>query len=250
MDETPNTDVTELLDHARAWGRAAARRIATWARAHRAATAGIGVAFVAVLLAIVFAASLSSSVHRIHQDADQLSSTYSELAVHLAGGNPDAAQQDAQRTTELSAHMDKEAASWTWSVASALPVVGSDARAVRTLANTAKRLSQEAVEPLVTTYAEQARAGSAQGGNTGLLDVFTGAETSSALLEKLRTVQPVVSECNEAVQGVEQPHSKELQQTLETLQAGLGALNTGLSNLDTALATSDLIGDTISTLLP
>ena len=54
MGETPNTNATELLDHARAWCRAAARRIATWARAHRAATAGIGVAFVAVLFIVTY----------------------------------------------------------------------------------------------------------------------------------------------------------------------------------------------------
>jgi hypothetical protein len=178
-----------------------------------------------IVAAVVVALGVSGyffyrSAKTVAADASSLVSETTSFSKSLASGDTSSLEASAQKIEGLASSMEEETQSPLWSVATAVPVVGSDISKVRTLASVAHDLSTKVVTP-----AAQSLSG------ITMKSIFSDGKIDIATVQTLcNTVSDLQPEIDSAAKRVDALGTAQLDQLKEPLEKA----KTTLDELDAA----------------
>jgi hypothetical protein len=173
-----------------------------------------------IVAAVVVALGVSGyffyrSAKTVAADASSLVSETTAFSKSLASGDTSSLDASAQKIESLASSMEEETQSPLWSVASAVPVVGSDISKVRTLASVAHDLSTKVVTP-----AAQSLSG------ITMKSVFSDGKIDIATVQTLcNTVSDLQPEIDSAAKRVDALGTAQLEQLKEPLEKAKSTLD-------------------------
>ena len=188
---------------------------------HRGRNIAIGIARAILVLVIVAGAGgymLLQSARMVKADADQVMTLASGMMDKVEAGDMQGLAADASSMASLASKMHSETDSPLWTVASLIPVYGSDISAARTLVAAFDDVSNDALVPL---------SGDIQGISLSSMmsDGRINVEMFQTLAEGLSEVAPVVTSANDSVQAIGQTHIDQVTELVGTAKSAMSTLN-------------------------
>ncbi|MDY2778067.1 MAG: DUF4012 domain-containing protein [Collinsella sp.] len=177
---------------------------------------GILVVFLVALGAGAFA--LVGSARGMRDDAKEVLSLMEGMGKDVVSGDSAAIAADASRIAELASNMNREVSGPLWTVASFVPVYGSDISAARELVGVLDTVANDALVPMGDAFAKHPIKGLIQDG--GIIDV-DGATT---LMSAVADVAPVLTDANDRVQSIGDTHIGQVTELVDKAKTAFASL--------------------------
>ena len=200
------------------------------------------VAVVLLALIIVFGVSLAVSANRALGLATQAREAFSEASTNLEDGKYEEAYAKARSAVDSVSALPQELEGPQWSIASVLPVLGTDVQMAREMSSIAGKLADEAATPVfdqwdsITQTLSQDDAISDAGQLVALLE-----KNLSQFADTLTHAKQVVLECEQRANALPTAHigqlndaASELRDTLTTIGDMLRTFDQVASEFDPA----------------
>lgn len=185
---------------------------------HRGLKMALGVVGVLVVLSAAGAAALASSASDLKTQASSALSEVNAVQSAIESQDFAAASASAQELQNVAAQMNGSLQSPLWSFASALPVVGGDVSAVRTVASVLQDASTNALVPLTDALAQTPVDSLV---SDGTIDV----QSLSGLLSAVEQTAPVMQRCTDSLDSLPEMHIEKLQSMIQPAREKLDGVN-------------------------
>ena len=186
-----------------------------------------------IVLALVVAigvtgVALAMSTSSIMGKMDQIQTASDRLQAEASSFDLEASATTIEEISSLWNDVEQETNAWQWQVARWVPVFGEDVSSLQSAAGIAKRLSGEAVSPVVEQLRELG------GGFDG--DIFSIISSKITQLGDLVAVlsdaRIVVSECRTDADALPTAHLTQVNEVIETLKQEVGSIDDTLGIFD------------------
>lgn len=164
----------------------------------------LGIVIVLLVAGGISGFMLLNSAKSLKSEASTCVANVDTLKDQIVGGDYEGAVSTAASMQSLASDMKTELNTPLWSVASLLPVVGSDIQGTRTVVGVLDQLSTEVLVPLTTTLQEVSAGGLVQGGAFNLPAI-------QSLLSVVEETAPVMQACADEMSAVPDMHIEQLQ---------------------------------------
>lgn len=187
-------------------------------------------------MALLFVAGALAGVYYfaakdLSTDAHAISENFEAIEDALTSGDFETAAQLSEEADAQAQTLDEKLASPLWSVAAAVPVVGSDVANARELTSILTSVSGDALVPVtsaIQTFNEK------EG-----LEKITEIST---LTEEFVEASDVIEECTDRINDIPEMKIAQLQPLLDSAKEKLNSVNTILKNAKTQLGSLTLGG--------
>lgn len=182
--------------------------------------AAIVAAIVAVVL-VVFGVSgfmLLNSAKTVKSQAKETVEIVGGLKDKVTSGDFSTLPDDAKKIDELCSSMKKETSSPVWTMASFIPVYGSDINAARTMIDALSDVSSNALVPMADNLS-QATPGKL------FQDGMINVSALQAVADSLSSSSKVFKSANEKIQGIGDTHISQVTELVDKAKDGFATLN-------------------------
>lgn len=189
-------------------------------RSHRVRNVVIGVVCVVLLLTVaagVGGFNLLQSARSVKSDADQVLAIADGMMDKVGVGDMQGLAEDANSMASLASSMRSETDSPLWTVASFVPVYGSDISAARTLVAAFDDVANDALVPLTNDIQGISL-------NNMMSDGRINVEMFQTLATGLSNVSPSIKSANAQIQNIGETHIDQVTELVSTAKDAMGAL--------------------------
>lgn len=178
----------------------------------------ISIAATVILLLVIPGIALAVSAKNAMNDARTLMSQASALSSQIQSGDVEGTKRTVNNFASVAKQLDENVGSVLWGPLTFVPVYGDDVKDVRTLANTANKLSSQVLVPIAESLPSDGNVALFSEGafNVPLLQTF---------LTPIGNASVVIQECAQQVSAMPDPHLSQLQQAVITLKNVMGPLS-------------------------
>ncbi len=175
---------------------------------------------VAVLVIVcgVYGVALGSSAMNLKSQASSAMNQVNATQKAIEQRDFASANSSARQLQQTAYQMDQDLSSPLWSVASVLPVVGSDIQGVRTIASVLNDASANALVPLTSTLQQTSIDNLVEDGT-----IDTAA--LSTLLSAIQSAAPAMQSCTERLNALPNMNIPQLQQVVGPAKEKLSGIN-------------------------
>lgn len=166
------------------------------------------------------------SVPTVKENARTAVAQISDMTDQIKAGDTEGASKTAQSIVTLADDVNRQTDSPAWVIASTVPVLGSDIRSARTLADVLDDLSTQALEPMVDQLA------GAQLSNMVGADGSINIEMLQGFLDSLTTASAAVQTATDTVNALPAAHVGQVQEKIDQAKDGLNSVNDRLAAVD------------------
>lgn len=181
-------------------------------------------AIVAAIVAVVLVAfgvsgfMLFNSAKTVKSQAKETVEIVGGLKDKVTSGDFSTLPDDAKKIDELCSSMKKETSSPVWTMASFIPVYGSDINAARTMIDALSDVSSNALVPMADNLS-QATPGKL------FQDGMINVSALQAVADSLSSSSKVFKSANEKVQGIGDTHISQVTELVDKAKDGFATLN-------------------------
>lgn len=182
--------------------------------------AAVAAAIVAVVL-VVFGVNgfmLLNSAKTVKSQAKETVEIVGGLKDKVTSGDFSTLPDEAKKIDELCGSMKKEAASPVWTMASFIPVYGSDINAVRTMVDALSDVSSGALVPMADNLAQATPGKLFQDGTINV-------SALQAVADSLSDSSKVFKSANEKIQSIGDTHISQVTELVDKAKDGFATLN-------------------------
>ena len=188
-------------------------------RKKRRVAAVVAVIVAAVLVAFgVSGFMLFNSAKTVKSQAKETVEIVGGLKDKVTSGDFSTLPDDAKKIDELCSSMKKETSSPVWTMASFIPVYGSDINAARTMIDALSDVSSNALVPMADNLS-QATPGKL------FQDGMINVSALQAVADSLSSSSKVFKSANEKVQGIGDTHISQVTELVDKAKDGFATLN-------------------------
>ena len=180
--------------------------------------------------------TLYNSAKQVRSDASAVMSDISDLKAKIISDDPSQATATAADIAKRASNMKAETSGWEWTVASYVPVYGSDVAKVRELSNVFDDLAQNALVPLMGEVSQISL-------KNLFVDGGLNVEYTQRLVNAVDSAAPVIERCANTVENMGEANLEQVNSPLRTAKSTLGKLNTAAQFVDGIAPTfADMVG--------
>ena len=208
-DSSTSTTSNGLVRHRHRKGERKKRRVAA-----------VVAAIVAVVL-VVFGVGgfmLLNSAKTVKSQAKETVEIVGGLKDKVTSGDFSTLPDDAKKIDELCSSMKKETSSPVWTMASFIPVYGSDINAARTMVDALSDVSSGALVPMADNLAQATPGKLFQDGTINV-------SALQAVADSLSSSSKVFKSANEKIQGIGDTHISQVTELVDKAKDGFATLN-------------------------
>lgn len=188
-------------------------------RKKRRVTAVVAAIVVVVLVAFgVSGFMLLNSAKTVKSQAKETVEIVGGLKDKVTSGDFSTLPDDAKKIDELCSSMKKETSSPVWTMASFIPVYGSDINAARTMVDALSDVSSGALVPMADNLAQATPGKLFQNGTINV-------SALQAVADSLSDSSKVFKSANEKVQGIGDTHISQVTELVDKAKDGFATLN-------------------------
>lgn len=188
-------------------------------RKKRRVTAVVAAIVVVVLVAFgVSGFMLLNSAKTVKSQAKETVEIVGGLKDKVTSGDFSTLPDDAKKIDELCSSMKKETSSPVWTMASFIPVYGSDINAARTMVDALSDVSSGALVPMADNLAQATPGKLFQDGTINV-------SALQAVADSLSSSSKVFKSANEKIQGIGDTHISQVTELVDKAKDGFATLN-------------------------
>lgn len=189
-------------------------------RRHKHRGLKIAACIVAVLVVVcgAYGVALANSAMNLKSQASTAMNQVSAVQSSIEKRDFSSANSAARQLQSAAAQMDQDLSSPLWTVASVLPVVGSDVQGVRTIASALSDASTSALVPLTNTLQQTNMDNLVSDGTIDIASLST-------LLAAIEDAAPAMRTCTEKVSALPDMNIPQLQQVVSPAKEKLTTVN-------------------------
>lgn len=188
-------------------------------RKKRRVTAVVAAIVVVVLVAFgVSGFMLLNSAKTVKSQAKETVEIVGDLKDKVTSGDFSTLPDDAKKIDELCSSMKKETSSPVWTMASFIPVYGSDINAARTMVDALSDVSSGALVPMADNLAQATPGKLFQNGTINV-------SALQAVADSLSSSSKVFKSANEKIQGIGDTHISQVTELVDKAKDGFATLN-------------------------
>lgn len=179
------------------------------------------VAAIVVVVLVAFGASgfmLLNSAKTVKSEAKEAVEIVGGLKDKVTSGDFSTLPDDAKKIDELCSSMKKETSSPVWTMASFIPVYGSDINAARTMVDALSDVSSGALVPMADNLAQATPGKLFQDGTINV-------SALQAVADSLSDSSKVFKSANEKIQGIGDTHIAQVTELVDKAKDGFATLN-------------------------
>lgn len=177
----------------------------------------------------VVGVSIALSASNIMGKVDQIRAATSRMSDEVSSFDLQATADSIEEISSLWSDVADEASGWQWQVARCVPIFGEDVGSLQKATQIADRLSNEAVQPVVSHLQEMG-----EGFDADIFSIISNKITQFGnLVTVLSDARGVVSECREEADALPTAHLTQVNEVIETLKEEVGSIDDILSIFDT-----------------
>ena len=177
----------------------------------------------------VVGVSIALSASNIMGKVDQIRAATSRMSDEVSSFDLQATADSIEEISSLWSDVADEASGWQWQVARCVPIFGEDVGSLQKATQIADRLSNEAVQPVVSHLQEMG-----EGFDADIFSIISNKITQFGnLVTVLSDARGVVSEWREEADALPTAHLTQVNEVIETLKEEVGSIDDILSIFDT-----------------
>lgn len=177
----------------------------------------------------VVGVSIALSASNITGKVEQIRADTARLSDEVSSFDMKATANTIEEISSLWSDVADEASGWQWQVARCVPVFGEDVASLQKATQIADRLSNEAVQPVVSQLQEMG-----EGFDTDIFSIISNKITQFGnMVTVLSQARGVVSECRDEADALPTAHLTQVNEVIETLKEEVGSIDDILSIFDT-----------------
>ena len=177
----------------------------------------------------VVGVSLALSASNIKGKVEQIRAATARIDDEVTSFDLEATADTIEEISALWSDVADEASGWQWQVARCVPVFGEDVASLQKATQIADRLSNEAVQPVVSHLQEMG-----EGFDTDIFSIISNKITQfGELVTVLSDARGVVSECRDEADALPTAHLTQVNEVIETLKEEVGSIDDVLGIFDT-----------------
>lgn len=180
--------------------------------------------------------TLYQSAKVVKADASVVMSDISSLKDQVLAEQPDQANATAQDIAKRAANMKAETSGWAWTVASYVPVYGSDVAKVKELSVILDDLSTQAIVPLVSEVSQISI-------KNLLVDGSINVELAQRMVNAVNSAAPEIESAAKKIDKMGDAKLEQINGPLQKAREKLGKLNTATQFVESIAPTfADMVG--------
>ncbi len=165
--------------------------------------------------------TLYNSAKTVRTEASAVMSDLSDLKSKIVSDDPSQANATVSDIVKHSKNMEEELSGWEWTVASYVPVYGSDINKVRELSDILKDLSTDTLTPLVQDISQVKM-------SNLVVDGSINIELANSVITALNEAAPAIQQANQRLENIGEAHLEQINGPVKKAQEQLGKLATAM----------------------